>query len=60
LLLTLGNVNEATGRSEIVNVVTTQLGNGELFYMIAVSPETEYGTYQNVFLNILRTVQLND
>jgi hypothetical protein len=60
LLLTLSNVNEATGRSEIVNVVTTQLSNGELFYMIAVSPETEYGTYQNVFLNILRTVQLND
>jgi len=60
LLLTLGNVNEATGRSEIVNVVTTQLSNGELFYMIAVSPESDYGTYQNVFLNILRTVQLND
>jgi Zn-dependent protease with chaperone function len=60
LLLTLGNINEATGRSEIVNVITTQLRSGELFYMIAVSPETDYGNYQNVFLNILRTVQLND
>src|SRR6266852_6736349 len=46
LLLTLSNVNEATGRSEIVNVVTTQLSNGELFYMITVSPESDYGTYQ--------------
>lgn len=60
LLLTLSNVNEATGRSEIVNVVTTQLRSGELFYMIAVSPESDYGSYQNVFLNILRTVQFND
>lgn len=60
LLLTLGNTNEATGRSEVVNVVTTQLRSGELFYMIAVSPDSDYGSYQNVFLNILRSVQLND
>jgi hypothetical protein len=60
LLITLSNVNEATGRSEVVNIVTTQLRNGEVFYMIAVSPDTDYGTYQNVFLNILRSVQLND
>ncbi|HKR59684.1 MAG TPA: M48 family metallopeptidase [Pyrinomonadaceae bacterium] len=60
LLLTLGNTNEATGRQEVVNVVTTQLRNGELFYMIAVSPDSDYGSYQNVFLNILRSVQLND
>jgi hypothetical protein len=60
LLITLSNINEATGRSEAVNIVTTQLRNGEVFYMIAVSPDTDYGTYQNVFLNILRSIQLND
>jgi len=60
LLITLGNVNEATGRPEVINVVTTQLRNGELFYMIAVSPDSDYGSYQNVFLNILRSVRLND
>ncbi len=59
-LLTLDNVNEATGRPEIVNVVTTQLRNGELFYMIAVSPSDEYSTYQNTFLTILRSLRLND
>jgi len=59
LLLTLDNVNEATGRAEVVNVVTTQLQNGQLFYMIAVSPRSDYGSYQNVFLTILRSVQLN-
>src|SRR5438128_2521105 len=59
-LLTLDNVNEATGRPEIVNVVTTQLRNGELFYMIAVSPSDEYSSYQNTFLTILRSLRLND
>jgi beta-barrel assembly-enhancing protease len=60
LSITLSNTNNATGRPEIVNVITTQLRNGELFYMIAVSPETEYNSYQGVFLNILRSLQLND
>ncbi len=59
-LLTLDNVNEATGRPETVSVMTTQLRNGELFYMIAVSPSDEYSTYQNTFLTILRSLRLND
>lgn len=59
-LITLDNVNEATGRAEIINVVTTQLRNGGLFYMIAVSPSDDYRTYQNTFLTILRSLRLND
>jgi hypothetical protein len=59
-LLTLDNVNEATGRPEVVSVVTTQLRNGELFYMIAVSPSDEYTSYQNTFLTIVRSLRLND
>jgi hypothetical protein len=42
-----------------VTVITTQTRNGQLFYMIAVAPQNEYGTYQSAFRNILRTVQLN-
>ncbi len=60
LLITLNNINEATSEREIVNVVTTQLRNGELFYMIAVSPSNEYNAYQNTFLTILRSLRLND
>ena len=60
LSITLSNTNEATGRPEIVNVITTQLRNGQLFYMIAVSPDTDYNSYQSVFQNILRSLQLND
>jgi len=60
LLLTLDNINEATGRPEIINVVTSQLQNGQLFYMLAVSPSNEYSTYQNTFLTILRSLRLNN
>lgn len=55
----LTNVNRATGQTEAVTVITTQTRNGDLFYMIAVAPQNEYGTYQNAFANILRTVQIN-
>ena len=60
LVITLGNTNEATRRAEIINVVTTQLRSGDLLYLITVSPESEYSGYQNTFLNILRSMRLND
>jgi len=60
LTIALNNTNEATGRPEIVQVITTQLRNGELFYMIAVSPDNELSNYQNVFQNIVRSLQLTD
>jgi hypothetical protein len=60
LSISLSNTNEATGQPEIVNVVTTQLRNGELLYIISVAPETDYNTYQNTFQTVLRSVQLND
>ncbi|HEY6231702.1 MAG TPA: M48 family metalloprotease [Pyrinomonadaceae bacterium] len=58
--IALNNVNEVTGQPEVVNVVTTQLRNGGFFYLIQVSPNNDYGTYQTVFSNILRSLQLND
>ena len=60
LSISLSNINEATGRPEVVNVVTTQLRNGELLYIIAVAPDSDYNDYQSTFQNILRSVQLND
>lgn len=59
-LITFDNTNEATGRAETVNIVTTQLENGELFYMITVSPTDEYKNYQSTFARILRSVRLNE
>ena len=60
LSIVLSNINEVTGRPEIVTVTTTQLRNGEIFYLITVSPESDFGDYQNAFRNIVRSVQLND
>ncbi len=60
LAISLSNTNEATGQPEVVNVVTTQLRNGELLYIISVAPESDYNTYQNTFQNVLRSLQLND
>jgi peptidase M48-like protein len=59
LSIALNNVNEATGRQEIVTVITTQLRNGGVLYMIAVAPNDDFANYQNVFQNILRSVQVN-
>jgi predicted Zn-dependent protease len=57
--VTLSNLNEATGRDEVVIVYTTMLRNGNLFYVIALAPQDEYNTYQGVFQNILRSIELN-
>ena len=59
LSTTLSNVNEATGQREIVTLVTTQLQNGELFYMIAVVPQSDSRGFTSAFNNILRSVRLN-
>ncbi len=60
LSISMTNINEATGRSEVVNLVTTQTNNGDLLFVIAVSPESDYSNYQNVFQNVLRSIRLNE
>jgi len=59
LISTLTNVNEATGRPELIRLITTQLRNGQVFYMVAVSPQNERG-FENAFDQILRSVRIND
>ena len=60
LTTTLTNVNEATGRAESITLITTQLRNGQIFYMIAVAPENESASYQTAFRNVLRSLQISD
>jgi len=59
LLATLTNVNEATGRPEIIRLITTQLRNGQVFYMVAVAPQNERG-FDTAFDQILRSIRIND
>jgi predicted Zn-dependent protease len=59
LFATLSNVNEATGRPEVVRVIATQLRDGQLFYMIAVAPQNERN-FETAFNTIMRSVRIND
>ena len=59
LVSTLTNINEATGRPELIRLITTQLRNGQLFYMVAVAPQNERG-FETAFDQILRSVRIND
>jgi Zn-dependent protease with chaperone function len=59
LATTLVGRSPITGQNERVTIVTTTLGNGQVFYMAAVSPQNEYTTYQRAFNDILRSLQLN-
>ncbi len=59
-VISFDNVNEATGKPELVHIVTAQLRNGSLFYLIAVSPTDEFSNYQNTFSEILRSIKFKD
>ena len=56
--VTLSNISEATGRREVVSIMTTMLRNGDLFYVIFVAPQDEYNRYQNVFGQIARNIEI--
>jgi beta-barrel assembly-enhancing protease len=53
----LSNVSDATGGPEVIDVYTTQLGDGSVFYVLGVTPREEYDGYANVFRNIVRSIQ---
>ena len=50
----------AVGGAERVEVHTTLLSNGDLFYLLTVVPEREINTYGQAFARVVRTVRLND
>ena len=54
------NINEATGERENVTLISTQLRNGDVFYMIAVAPQSEARSFTNAFNTILRSTRLSD
>ncbi len=49
-----------TGKTENVNIYTTKLRNGSLFYAITVVPNDESYNYSATFRNVLSSIQLND
>ena len=53
----LANVNDATGGRERIVLYTALRQDGSLFYMIGVSPDQEFNSYQQVFNKIAGSVQ---
>jgi beta-barrel assembly-enhancing protease len=50
----------ALGGAERIEVHTTLLANGDLFYLLTVAPEREIGNYSEAFDRVVRTVRIND
>jgi hypothetical protein len=57
LQTTLGNVSEATGGRERIVLYTTQMRDGTLFYLVGVSPEQEFATYQPVINRVASSIR---
>jgi Zn-dependent protease with chaperone function len=60
LQMSMGNVNEATGREEVIQLVTAQMNNGSLFYWIGVAPRDESSGYQQAFQRVISSIRLRE
>ena len=60
LAVSLTNISELSGQPEVVTLYTTMLKNGDLFYLVAVSPQDESQDYQRTFMAVLGTLSIND
>jgi hypothetical protein len=57
---TVSSVSEATGEIEQIDVVTTLLHDGTLFYMLAVTPRACALEYTAVFRRIVASIDIRD
>jgi hypothetical protein len=54
------NVNEATRSAESIQLVTTDLGNGDVMYVIGVAPRDEFNAYRTVFNRVVSSIRLTN
>jgi len=59
LMTRLTNTSDASGRPESIDVYTTMLRNGNLFYAIGVAPRDEFSTYERTFQRVVESLELN-
>lgn len=57
---TLSGRSPVTNETENVTIYTTQLRNGQLLYVAAVSPSSQSSSYNNAFRNMINSIRLND
>jgi Zn-dependent protease with chaperone function len=54
---TASNVSDVTGGQEVIEVYTTLLPDGSLFYVLGVAPREDYNAYSGAFRNVVRSIQ---
>ena len=57
---TFSGTSPITKRTELVTLYTTQLSDGNLFYLITVVPQNESSSYNRAFSTMIRSVKIND
>lgn len=58
--ITLSGRSPVTNNTEVATVYTTQLSNGQLFYVVTVSPQNESSRYSTAFGNMINSIDIND
>jgi len=53
----LDNVSEVTGEPEVIQLVTSTMRDGNLFYAIAVAPHSELRAYQPAFDRVVDSIR---
>ncbi len=57
---TFSGTSPITNRTEVVTLYTTQMSDGNLFYLITVVPQNESSSYNRAFSTMIRSVKIND
>jgi hypothetical protein len=60
LRTTMSNRSEISGQPETIQVFTTLMRDGSVFYVIGVAPSDSFRDYQNVFQRVVGSIQLMD
>jgi hypothetical protein len=55
---TVRNISEVTAEPEVVRITTTLTPEGTLLYAIAVAPQDEYSSYQQVFARVIGSIRM--
>jgi hypothetical protein len=53
----LSNQSDVTGTAEQIELFTTQMQDGTLFYVIGVAPRESFSEYERVFRKVVGTIQ---
>jgi hypothetical protein len=56
----ISNRNEVTRNPETIQLVTTDLGNGDVIFSLGVAPSDEFNSYRPVFNRIVGSMRLTN